>query len=160
MSVKHIIVPAALILFAQPVCYAKNFSPEFVRHVFLNLDVTSFPNSWGPQHFPEGTTMKDILKRGGKYEIKECESKKNCIVIHFPYHIKDSPYIDDGWSNYLELIKIKNSKILACFTDVNGWNTYNVTKPLELEKIKDKYTVSKEYHRSIPGCEYYIDGNG
>lgn len=25
MSVKHIIVPAALILFAQPVCYAKDF---------------------------------------------------------------------------------------------------------------------------------------
>lgn len=157
MSEKKVKLLALCILCTPLACSAQDFSPEFVRDVFLNLDMTSFPNSWGPQHFPEGTTMKDILKKRGEYEIKECENKKNCTVIHFPYHIKDSTYKDDGWYNYLKIIKQEKGKILVCFSDINGWGNYNVTEPLELKKIKGKFVVTHEYNQSIKGCDYYND---
>lgn len=158
MTVKKIRILAVFILFMPLICCAKDFSPEFVRHVFLNLDMTSFPNSWAPQHFQKGTTMRDIIKTGVENEIQPCKNHKSCIIIHFPYHMKDSAYMDDGWSNYLKIIEQKENKMLVCFSDINDWGTYNVTQPLELKKVKGKFIVTKAYNRSIDGCKYSIKG--
>ncbi|EDJ5809067.1 hypothetical protein GFE35_21580 [Salmonella enterica] len=149
----------ALCILCTPLaCSAQDFSPEFVRHVFLNLDMTSFPNSMGPTHYAKGTVMKKILKTRGVHEIKKCKDDNNCIVIHFPEHDENSAFIDDGWYYYLTLIKKDNDKILACYTDINGWDTYNVTQPLELKKVKGKFIVTKAYNKSIDRCEYLIKG--
>lgn len=158
MFVKNLRILAAFILFTPLICPAKDFSPDFVRHVFLNLDMTSFNNSMGPTHYNKGTVMKEILRTRGVHEIKKCKDNKSCIVIHFPEHNENSAFIDDGWFYYLKLIKKENGKILACYTDVNGWNTYNVTEPILLEKVKNKFVVIKAYNRSIDGCGCSIEG--
>ncbi|ELD2661903.1 hypothetical protein RKH34_005516 [Salmonella enterica] len=146
------------ILFIPLVCHGEYFSPDFVKYVFLNLDMTSFNNSMGPTHYNKGTTMGKILKTRGVYEIKNCKNSKSCIVIHFPEHDDNSAFVDDGWFYYLKLINNNGGKILACYTDINGWNTYNVTQPLELKKIKGKFIVTKSYNKNIDGCEYLIKG--
>lgn len=156
MSLKNTLL--FFILFIPVICYSKDFSPEYVKYVFLNLDMTSFNNSMRPTHYNKGTIMKKILKTRGIHEIKNCKDSKNCIVIHFPEHNNNSTFIDDGWSYYLKLIKNKNGKIFACYTDINGWNTYNVTQPLALKKVKGKFIVTKQYNKSIDGCEYFIKG--
>ncbi|EBR8158658.1 hypothetical protein DOA20_26460 [Salmonella enterica subsp. enterica serovar Newport] len=154
MSAKNISILAALILFAQSVCYAKDFSLEFVRHVFLNLDVTSFPSSMGPKHFPGGTTMKETFKYFG---IPEVSSDKNTVTIFFPDNPSDVDYKNSGWEYTLRILSVdKNKKITACYTDIcHGECTYAVTQPVSIEKRKSKYIVTQAYDKSIDGCEYF-----
>lgn len=141
------------------ISYGKEFSPEFVKHVFLNLDMTSFPNSMGSTHYTKGTVMKKILKSRGIYEIKKC-SNNNCVQVFFPFskdNITSYDIKSPGWIYELKILDVNNNKITACFTDYcNSINcSYNISQPLKIKKIQDKYIVVASYTYSIKGCNFY-----
>ncbi|HEB6949785.1 TPA: hypothetical protein R0445_004400 [Salmonella enterica subsp. enterica serovar Hvittingfoss] len=149
-------------LLTPQICSGKNFSPEFVKHVFLNLDITSFPSSMGPKNFPEGTTMKETFKYFSTFSKLEINSKQNAIEIYFNDSPKDPDLSKPGWEYDLKILYIdENKKITACYTDMcHGLCTYAVIQPLTIEEKKGKYVVTHAYDKSINGCEYYIDSNG
>ncbi|EJA0166395.1 hypothetical protein MQB33_003456 [Salmonella enterica subsp. enterica serovar Sandiego] len=146
----------ALCILCTPLaCSAQDFSPEFVRHVFLNLDITSFPNSMGPKHFPGGTTMKETFKYFGNPDMS---SDKKTVKIFFPDNSYESDYKKSGWEYNLKILSFdKNKKITACYTDIcHGLCTYAVTQPVTILERNGEYIVTHLYDKTIKGCEYYI----
>ncbi|EBC2122391.1 hypothetical protein CWD08_23760 [Salmonella enterica] len=119
-------------------CSAQNFSPDFVKHVFLNLDMTSFPNSMGPAHYAKGTVMNKVLKTRGAHEIKKCSSN-NCMEVFFPFPEDSiSPYDikSPGWVYKLKILYVNSDEIMACFSDYSGI-TVKVTAHTQATKRTD-----------------------
>ncbi|HEB6950312.1 TPA: hypothetical protein R0445_004974 [Salmonella enterica subsp. enterica serovar Hvittingfoss] len=159
MSEKKVKLLALCILCMPLVCSSQDFSPEFVRHVFLNLDMTSFPNSMGPTHYTKGTVMEKILKSRGVYEIKKC-SNNNCVQVFFPFskdNITSYDIKSPGWIYEFKILDVNNNNITACFSDYcNSVNcSYNISQPLKIKKKQDKYIVVASYTYSIKGCNFY-----
>ncbi|EBV5496053.1 hypothetical protein ACIMMX_004917 [Salmonella enterica subsp. enterica serovar Newport] len=148
------------ILLIPLICYGKEFSPEFVKHVFLNLDMTSFPNSTAAQGYPHDIiTMKDSFKIRKEHKVRKCSSN-NCVQVFFPFskdNITSYDIKSPGWIYNLKILDVNNNKITACFTDYcNSVNcSYKTSQPLKIKKKKDKYIVVASYTYSIKGCSFY-----
>ncbi|EDV0528558.1 hypothetical protein NY70_004388 [Salmonella enterica subsp. enterica] len=150
---------ALLFLCPTLACSAQNFSPDFVKHVFLNLDMTSFPNSMGPVHYAKGTVMNKVLKIRDAHEIKKCSSN-NCMEVFFPFPEDSiSPYDikSPGWVYKLKILYVNSDEIMACFSDYcdSAYCSYMVNQPLKIKKEHDKYIVIADYDHGIKGCDFY-----
>ncbi|EIY0670665.1 hypothetical protein MMC72_004965 [Salmonella enterica] len=160
MSEEKVKLLALCILCTPLASSAQDFSPEFVRHVFLNLDMTSFPSSMGPKHFPDGTTMREVFKYFNSGVLRKC-NKKNCVEVFFPDDINKKNYTDEdtGWIYDLTILSVDNKNISACFIDYCKSNcSYLVVQPLNIREKKGKFVVTHAYNKSIKGCKYYVDG--
>ncbi|EEK7631530.1 hypothetical protein WDQ52_004513 [Salmonella enterica] len=141
-------------------CSAQNFNPDFVKHVFLNLDMTSFPNSTAAQGYPPNIiTMKDSFKVRKEYKVRKCSSN-NCMEVFFPFPEDSiSPYDikSPGWVYKLKILYINSDEIMACFSDYcdSAYCSYMVNQPLKIKKEHDKYIVIADYEHGIKGCDFY-----
>lgn len=138
ISYKVSLVKALLVfLLIIPGYVLANNNVDFNKKILMNLDITSFDNSFGPKQLPKGTVIKNT-------EYNVFTVKENVAYVS---------NLRKYWVYSLQVVSEKNALLTVCFTDKSLHGTYYHVSKLELKKVGDRYISEKEFSGEENNCK-------